>query len=78
MARAISEHRAYLDQTGRLEIFRRERARAEMETLLRESLFADWSRSHAVEEFEAALERVLARQMAPRKAVEMLLAGPIA
>ncbi len=78
LARAISEHRAYLDQTGRLEIFRRERARAEMETLLRESLFADWSRSHAVEEFEAALERVLARQMAPRKAVEMLLAGPIA
>jgi len=75
LAQAISEHRAYLDQTGRLEVFRRERARAEMETLLREILFADWSRAHADGEFEAALERVLARQIAPRKAVEMLLSG---
>lgn len=75
LAQAIFRHRAFLGETGRLEQFRRDRARAEMETLLRESLFAYWRNTHADGEFEAALERVLARQVAPRMAVEMLLAG---
>jgi LAO/AO transport system kinase len=75
VAQAISSHRGFLAQTGRLERFRRERARAEMEMLLRETLFADWRKATSDGEFEAALERVLDRQMAPRQAVETLLAG---
>ena len=75
VAQAIFRHREFLVGTGRLERFRRDRARAEMEMLLRESLFVHWRKANIAGEFEAALERVLAHQMAPRQAVETLLAG---
>ncbi len=74
VVQAIFGHRTFLVETGRLERFRRERARAEMEMLLRESLFVHWQEANADREFEAALERVVARQIAPRQAVERLLA----
>lgn len=72
---AIGAHQAYLAESGRLERFRRDRARVEMERLLRDSLFAEWRSVHGGGPFEAALERVIDRQMAPRQAVEELLAG---
>jgi LAO/AO transport system kinase len=75
VAQAIFRHREFLVQTGQLERFRRDRARAEMEMLLRESLFLHWQEANTDGEFEAALESVLARQLAPRQAVEQLLAG---
>jgi LAO/AO transport system kinase len=73
VTQAILAHRAYLKESGRLERFRRDQARLEMEKLLRDRLFAEWQRDHGDGSFEAALERVLARQVAPRQAIEDLL-----
>jgi LAO/AO transport system kinase len=72
---AIGAHRAFLSESGRLERFRRDRARAEMDKILRDRLLADWRSAHGDGPFEAALSRVVERQLAPRQAVEELLAG---
>ncbi len=70
---ALARHRSYLEETGLLNRRQRERVRAEMEALLRESLMDRWLRSLPDGRFEAALEEVLARRIAPRQAVASLI-----
>jgi LAO/AO transport system kinase len=75
LSEALARHRTYLEETGTLLRRQRERARAEMEALLRESLVDHWLRSHPDGRFEAALEEVLARRISPRQAITSLIGG---
>lgn len=71
---ALADHRDHLLASGELTLRQRQRARTEMEALLREALAARWRASQSDGRFEAALERVVARQVAPRAAIAELLA----
>ncbi len=75
LAEAISRHRDYLERSGDLQ--RRERARlqAELENLLREMLVARWRAGVHDGFYQAALDRLVTRQLSPRQAVEILLNG---
>jgi LAO/AO transport system kinase len=75
LAAAIDDHRRHLAQSGELAGRERERVRSEMEALLRDRLTARFLERQPDGRFEAALERVLAREMAPRQAVQALIEG---
>ena len=75
---AIDSHRVYLAATGELAGKERARAAAELEAGLREALMHGWRAAAPDGAFEAALERVLAREIAPLAAVKMLVAGEFA
>jgi len=69
---ALEQHRAHLLKTGELASRQRERVRAELDGLLRDQLAARWRAAQPDGRFEAALERVLRREIAPgRAAVEL-------
>ncbi len=75
LAAALQAHRQFLDVSGLLPRRQRERARLEVESLLRERLAARWLAQQPDGRFEAALEKVIARQLSPRQAVAALLEG---
>jgi LAO/AO transport system kinase len=68
LVEALEQHRAYLLKTGELALRQRERARAELESLLRDQLAARWRVAQPDGRFDAALERVVRREVAPRRA----------
>ncbi len=72
---AIRKHRHHLETTGELYARERNRLRAELEILLRDRLMSDFLARLPDEELESMLERVLAREIAPRKAVNDLVDG---
>ncbi len=69
---ALDQHRAHLVQTGELAGRQRERARAELENLLRDQLAARWRAAQPDGSFEAALDRIVRREVAPRRAAAEL------
>lgn len=75
LAAALQEHRRFLEASGQLPRRQRERARLEMESLLRERLAARWLAQQPDGRLEAALEKVVRRQLSPRQAVTLLLEG---
>ncbi len=75
LAAALDRHRKFLASSGRLPQRQRERARLEVETLLREHLAARWLAQQPDGRLEAALEKVVARELSPRQAVAVLLEG---
>ncbi len=75
LVQAIAQHRAHLLQTGELAHRQHERARAELEGLLRDQLAARWRATQPDGRFDAALERVVKRELAPRRAAAELAEG---
>jgi LAO/AO transport system kinase len=75
LAEAIRGHREFLSRTGELRRRQRDRVRTEMQGLLREALVQRWQESRPDSQLEAAIERVLSRQAAPRQAVADLVEG---
>ncbi len=73
LADALRRHRAYLERSGELEAREWDRARHELENLLREALLARFLAQHSDGRFEAALEAVRQRRISPRQAVDHLL-----
>lgn len=71
---AILRHGEHLEASGERRRRQRAHVRRELEGLLRERLVERWHAAQPDGQFEAALERVLQRELAPRQAVEDLLA----
>jgi LAO/AO transport system kinase len=72
---AVTQHRAYLETSGELARQERERVTAELHHLLREALVARWLRQIPDGQVDAAIERILAREVDPHTAVEELIAS---
>lgn len=72
---AIRAHRNYLEQSGELRHREQDRIRAEMDMLLRECLAARFLERQPDGKYERILQRVLARELSPRQAVEGLIEG---
>lgn len=72
---AVIQHRAYLETSGELARQERERVSAELHHLLREALVARWLHQIQDGQIDAAIERILAREVDPHTAVEELLAS---
>jgi len=72
---AVTQHRAYLETSGELARQERERVTAELHHLLREALVARWLRQIQDGQVDAAIERILAREVDPHTAVEELIAS---
>ena len=70
---AIRSHRAYLEGSGGLQRRDRERLSAEVHALLGERLLERFLSSGRGIELGAALDRVIAREVSPRQAIETLL-----
>ena len=70
---AIVRHGEHLEASGERGRRQRARVRQELEALLRERLTQRWHAAQPDGHFEAALERVLRRELAPRQAVEALV-----
>ena len=72
---AIAEHRAYLETSGDWE--RRERARLQSELfqLLQSTLVTRWRARVTDARYRQTLDRLLARELSPREAVDALLNG---
>jgi LAO/AO transport system kinase len=73
LAEAILKHRLYLQQSGEQAARERVRVRSELTSLLRESLTADFLDHQPEGSFEAAVESVLKKKLAPRQAVRQLV-----
>lgn len=72
---AIAQHKDYLQESG--EWTRRERARleTEVEELLQLTLMSEWRSNTTDERYQQTIERLLARELSPRQAVNSLLNG---
>ena len=70
---AITQHQAYLENSG--DWVRRERTRlqTELENLLRETMITRWRKQISDEQYQAFLESVFERQIGPIEAVNKLL-----
>jgi len=75
LALAIERHRDYLQTSGEFSERERSRVHAEMRGLLREYLTEEFLSSQPAGNFDAAVEAVLERKLAPRQAVRKLAEG---
>jgi LAO/AO transport system kinase len=75
LARAIYNHREYLQQSGEFAERERSRVRAEMMGLLRERLVDRFLASKPEVDLEAAVDTVLERKLAPRQAIIDMVEG---
>jgi len=72
---AVIRHRAYLEASGELAQHERARVASELDALLREALVARLLRRVQDGQLEAAIDRVLAREVDPHTVVEELIAS---
>jgi LAO/AO transport system kinase len=75
LAKAVFNHREYLQQSGEFAERERSRVRAELMGLLRERLVDRFLASKPEVSLEAAVETVLERKMAPRQAIIEMIEG---
>jgi len=75
LAQAIDQHRTYLSTSGEPTLRERERLRADLRSLLGQSLAERFLEKAPDSRFEATVERVLARQIGPREAIRSLIEG---
>jgi LAO/AO transport system kinase len=75
LSAAISRHRAYLTNSGNWQVRERERIQSEMAALLREYLALRFLEQQPEGRYEEAVERVVTRQVSPRKAIEAIIEG---
>ena len=74
LAEEIGQHQAYLENGDGLMRKERLHLKTELENLLRTTLVSRWRESIAAE-YQHTLEKLVAREISPLKAVEMLLKG---
>ncbi len=72
---ALERHRAYLRQSGDWHARERARVTAELRARLQETLWERLLEERGAEALSAAVEQVLARELAPQQAVRALLNG---
>jgi len=75
LAAAILAHRAYLEQTGRLATRERERAAAELETIIQQEALRRVLAASRAEGLRALVDRIVARELDPYGAAQELLRG---
>jgi LAO/AO transport system kinase len=75
LVQAIQSHRDYLQRSGEFAARERSRVRAEMSSLLREYLLEGFIDRQPEGSFEAAVDAVLERKLAPRQAVRKMVEG---
>jgi LAO/AO transport system kinase len=71
----LANHQEYLRQSGEWQKREENRLRNELEVLLRDSLRSRWETKISPETYQNTLTEVIARQVTPWKAVEILLKG---
>ena len=71
----LAHHREYLQSSGTWQIREEKRLTNELEVLLRDSLRSRWESKISPEIYQDTLNRVLARQITPWRAVEALVEG---
>ncbi len=70
---ALAAHREHLRRTQEWEQRERQRLQAEVEQRLREALYARWQEGISPQNYQAVLQQVYARQLAPAEAAARLL-----
>jgi LAO/AO transport system kinase len=75
LAGAIAGHKLHLQKTGDWQRRERSRLHTEVEHLLQDSLMASWRKKVSDAEYEETLDKLLARELSPREAVNKLLNG---
>lgn len=73
VARALEDHRAFLQRTGLWQDRERRRLEAEIRERLREALWRTWEAQGGRERLEAMVQAVLQRKLTPQDAVRRLL-----
>jgi len=73
LADAIANHRAYLTQSGDWAVRERARLEVELDALIRERLVNRFRQDVPQQTYEAALERVVQRELSPWEAVQTLI-----
>jgi LAO/AO transport system kinase len=73
LAQAINEHYEYLKRSGEKEGRERARLQSELDLILRATLVHRWRVSLTDGLYEEALQRLFAREISPRQAVDILL-----
>ncbi len=66
-------HKEWLQSSGEWKMRERERVRAELLNLLHEGLFNRWLEIAGKDAFKAQLEKVLAREISPQSAIDLLV-----
>lgn len=68
LIKSIYDHFRYLKSSGEFEIRERNRLEAELNTLLQESLIVQWRTRVSQADYQAALDRIMKRDISPWKA----------
>ncbi len=72
---AIKEHQQYLADTGERENRDRERLQAELDMLIQNNLVYRWREHVSDTQYQETLESLIARQISPHQAAEVLMDG---
>jgi LAO/AO transport system kinase len=75
LANAIQDHRACIEATGEWIRRERESMKVRLEGLLREQLVLRFMEQHSDVLFESLLDKVLTREVEPRRAIQLLIKG---
>lgn len=73
LARSIIKHRDFLQKSTHWAAKETLRLKAEMDTLLNETLLSAWKASITPQEYQEALEKLVSRKLSPRQAVTRLI-----
>ena len=75
LIRGISKHKEYLKSSGGWILKEQARLTNEVENLLQQGLHKRWNSSISLTEYDDVLDKVVRRQLSPRKAVDQLIKG---
>ncbi|MEA2007710.1 MAG: methylmalonyl Co-A mutase-associated GTPase MeaB [Chloroflexota bacterium] len=75
LAEEIAGHQAYLKTGDGLVLKERLRLKTELENLLQATLLARWSESVSPKKYQHTLEKLVAREISPQQAIQILIDG---
>jgi len=75
LAKALDDHRQYLELSGERIQREREHMRFRLDQLLRDHLIARFVEENPDGRYEELIEKILARELEPRQAVKLLIQG---
>lgn len=75
LVRSINDHKEHLEKTGELQDRDRARLQTELEQLIQGYLVSRWRKEVPDSKYQEILESLLARQMSPHQAAELLMNG---
>ena len=78
LAKTIKSHRSFLDESGEWEKRGQARAKDLFERLLKEKLFENWQGQADLDVYNQLINKVVNRQLSPRKALNQLFSRPFA